>query len=462
MRLATMMRGFSHKALIRTIVVLAAASASAVTTSPSSDYLTDWVLDGDWAYGMARPEAAGPGDASAVNWSGDGSTLFVTRTERRTDDHLLHPKQEEMSILSAWSRKTGVTKELLRGPEISVGFEIWPLGTSSSVLVQVSDSTMVVDGQSGRKVPLAFPPDGYFFAGSNTSPTSSRFVIVYQFSGQTEGRPVRPNVLVTAAAPGVPPVPRQSSIVRLYDMAGNLVASAEVPKGFTGPGWSSNGLPLFWTRTSRANPQPMTMAELRPGQGFAPYTGQRIDGDLGFERTWLRTSLTEIPTGNEAVRIRSGWLDSADETSPQKHAIVAPEVDHAPLLSPAKDAIVYITRGVPMVRRMMKMPKAEFFKAIKGEKQNRAMSAAKQNALAIAMYGGDADDALPLNGNYADAINPYMRDPTLSKMFTYTYGGGTFPPGSNPAKIEIGFVQTDGGRAIAYGDGHVQWFPDNP
>lgn len=443
---------FAGRALSKILLLSFLVSASGFATVQETDVFSDWILDGDWAYGMMRPEAVAPSGATEVEWTGDGSSLIILHSERPSESQALDEKaRPPTTIVSTWSRRSGRTREILRADVDSGWISISPLGVSPRVVLTCNNMTRLLDTGSGLLKPLLAPEGFSVYPAVDISPDGSRFLMIYS-TERPDGDAPAP---LAGEAQGKPVIP--DSFVKVLDSNGTLLAAGRIPGRLVEPQWSKDEWPVFRPIRTREDLNPSDRYVLSPA-GLRPYSGAILAHEEA-ESTQLRTTVNELGGGDKSVKIRSGWLD-AHEKSEMGHALICADVEDRPILSPSGDAVAYIARGVPMVRRILKMPKAEFEKMLKSAVQNRAMSNAKQTALAMEMYASDYDDAFPLGGSFQDGIDPYMKNRDLSRDFVYTFGGGLFPKDADPTKLELGFIQTAYGRAVAFGDGHVQWYPN--
>jgi hypothetical protein len=132
-----------------------------------------------------------------------------------------------------------------------------------------------------------------------------------------------------------------------------------------------------------------------------------------------------------------------------------------PSLSPDGGTVAYIHQGDALVREIAKVPKELYLAAQAAALRSLALNKAKQAGLALIMCAADMDDTLlPNNGNWQDALTPYLGDKSLLDGFNYTYGGGPMANIESPATTMIGFVNGPGGRAVVYADGHAKWIPN--
>jgi hypothetical protein len=162
---------------------------------------------------------------------------------------------------------------------------------------------------------------------------------------------------------------------------------------------------------------------------------------------------------DKTVTTRAAWL-VAKEKGPHQSGLIAAEVDQA-VLSPGLNAVYYSTKGVGMVRLLMKLPKEAALKALEAAERAKVISDAKQVGTALHIYAADYDDMLPSNASdWMSALSPYLKNNSLMEGFVYTFGGGNLANMENPASTELGYKPGPGGRAVVYGDGHVKWIPD--
>jgi len=426
---------------IRLLVTLAVAFATAVATQPETDPFSDWVISGDYAYGLVRAEAASTNGAEDVVWTGDGTALVVVRTERVQDAQLPEPVAPRATVVAVWSRSTGKIRDLLRFSQ-ERRISVFPLGSTSSVIVHADDQHFLLDTGSGKSGALSVPegalPDFY----PEVAPSGKRFAVRFTLmespvAGRNGG----------ASAP-----PQVRSSIRMYDLAGSMVAAAEIPRGYRGLRWTPDGSVVVYTGRT-----PAPQLELVLGSsGFVPYEGSLAQEPQEGPEPPVVFKGGRLGNGNSVDILEMLALEKSD----MERALVSGDREGEWTFSPKFDAIAYISHGVPMVRRIIKMPKDQFLVMVKEAKKRRTMSNAKQVALAIMMYSMDSDDAFPLITNFADGVMPYLKNAALTNGFVYTYSGGPLAKDADPAKTEIGYMPGEGGRAVTYGDGSVRWFPD--
>ena len=121
--------------------------------------------------------------------------------------------------------------------------------------------------------------------------------------------------------------------------------------------------------------------------------------------------------------------------------------------------VAYAKRGGVYICPFSVVDPEALEKVLANRARTKAMSQSKQVALAIIMYASDFDDKYPPNSDWANLIDPYMRNRELSNGFNYALDGIDMTRIDSPAETIMGSVDTPWGRAIAYADGHVKWLP---
>ncbi len=132
----------------------------------------------------------------------------------------------------------------------------------------------------------------------------------------------------------------------------------------------------------------------------------------------------------------------------------------SPIFSPDESYVVYQDSGALLLREIKPVDSDLVRKMVLDAQKARAISNAKQAALAMIMYASDNDDVLPGAEGWDAKVGPYARNKDLLKDFNYTFKGGNVADIESPATTELGFVLGPGGRAVAYTDGHVKWIPN--
>lgn len=148
------------------------------------------------------------------------------------------------------------------------------------------------------------------------------------------------------------------------------------------------------------------------------------------------------------------WLKSPAEDASKPKLVV----QHAELalLSPTEDYILYIFKGSLFVRRIQRISLQEYELILQTVRET-AMNNAKQIAISLILYAMDFDNEIPVDLNVPQDLLPYTRNREFPQGFTYTFTGGSIGDIKSPATTQIGYIDTNYGRATAYLDGHVEW-----
>lgn len=157
-------------------------------------------------------------------------------------------------------------------------------------------------------------------------------------------------------------------------------------------------------------------------------------------------------------KVKTAWLEAPG--APLKkgrptNALVSADCTDA-TLSPTLDGVIFIAGGSLFCRNIQRIDLDDFERAADLAERQALMSNGKQVALGLIMYAMDNDDNLP-GGNLPDDLNAYLKDPSLTDGFVYTFTGGNMSQVESPATTELGHIDGNGGRAVVYVDGHVQW-----
>ncbi|HET6408371.1 MAG TPA: hypothetical protein VFG14_10865, partial [Chthoniobacteraceae bacterium] len=169
----------------------------------------------------------------------------------------------------------------------------------------------------------------------------------------------------------------------------------------------------------------------------------------------LATPLASIPSFMlEGLVLTPGIPNKAFPNA----ALVSPDGKNAHL-APNASAVLYSSGNALYVRPIARTDLTTYLRMKQVHDQKEAMMVARQMAVAMQMFAADWDDAFPANEGWADNIMPYVKSRSLIGSFNYTFAGGLLK--GDPSTTEIGFSQVEGGRAVAYADGHVVWVPDS-
>ncbi|HVT14513.1 MAG TPA: hypothetical protein VHE55_19790 [Fimbriimonadaceae bacterium] len=464
-------------------LALASSSVAWLAARPQQAILPntkDFVFSQESAYLLMPPEPVAGSKSLGLWWSSDGGYLLVARADRdeetlvkdaiagqrtpnSTEDslvvyHLLDKRNSVVWHARALSAKLG-SVSWFSGSNRFVAVVDEPLRTEDPTRPPRSrQSILIFDADRGTSTTAisVVQEGGLPWMGVLMSPTRPYGIIL--------SRSVQTLVAVpTAAASGAPPSdPEPAPAPTDYLMLRPDGTTTRIPvaANMSLSGWSKDGSkPVFVTfERSPDRKAKATWYEVDPATGKSEAMTKRED--------WEPVSNGEIDTAlrqgewihdGKQEKIQAAWLDgSADKTK----TVIAKDCS-AVSLSPALNAVAYVSNGVSMVRPILRVPKRAFLTALKEALKAQAMSNAKQVGLATLMYSSDYDDVLPMQGmDMSDILGPYARNASIFEGFTYTYSGGSTNGMKDPAHTELGYTQGPGGRAVIYGDGHVQWVPD--
>ncbi|MBS1724079.1 MAG: hypothetical protein JSS66_14130 [Armatimonadetes bacterium] len=190
--------------------------------------------------------------------------------------------------------------------------------------------------------------------------------------------------------------------------------------------------------TSTAEPAPYKPASPAP----APFIVQQLPAVISAEST--KVGLTAL------------WLVGT-KPEPHNRALVAPDMDGQSVVTPDFGTIYYMDKSRLYNCEIVKVDKEMVLNAIDAAARTAALSRAKQVALAALLFATDNDDLMPSRDSFGDKLGPYLKDNSLLDGFVYTYSGGRLTDVADPSKTVLGYVDTNGGRCVAYVDGHVKF-----
>lgn len=440
---------------IAALVVLGAtAVVMAVTQTPipglpkgaeNTSVERDWVVTERWAYVLLPPIDLGPGEVEGM-WSHDGSRFVFIR-----------PSGNQVEVM-AYQRGTPRPRALFTLPAGHEIESLMPLGP---------DRVMVRSG------PVAEDAQG---------PSLSDLVAVGS-NVQRLGR--LPANLVLEPSPNgqfftalLWPIDGSQAEVQLLDINLQTRARALLPGGLIGsPDWTVDGRPIF--RMMSRNPgQPRVLFQTfdASGRGLVtlPQVPQTVDPSEARHPLVIEEGEARVQGPGRSLTLPALWLTTEGEprtprtVTPRdgepveqavQAALISVEAETASI-SPAGDAVVYSSRGVLYVRPVARMDKALFQRLVNEVEKQRAISDAKQAAVAVLIYSADYDDVFPDGTDFVDKVHPYIRSRQILERFVYTFGGGDITKINDPSNQEIGFIVAPGGRAVAYADGSVRWIDD--
>ncbi len=453
---------------MRKPLFLALASISPILAgaqSPDLDVRRDFVLSGQWAYGLMPPEQVSTANASEASWSSDGKFLLYSKENMPKPDDLLQglaghfndvtPPDGQLLIWNASKHKSDV---FLRVPAEKgrIMFSGWLPGTAS-VMAIVDFNAINVNG-------VDMPAHQQVLMYSQTT---QNLKIVADFDAS---RYVSPNI-----SPAKPmAILRVTAIERRNDdsdrtaflilnSAGKVSAPIEKPSSRADLEWTLQGDPLL-VKFSPPKKQGGRIQQEFFTVDIRTLKSQAIPSPV---KTWAAPKPTEIMTGIDStfvtlneVKVPAGTITLISMREKAAYAIVAID-GKVPILSPQLDNVAYFEKGTLMVRPILRISKDAYDAAMLMAKKMEAMNNAKQAGLGLIMLANDMDDVLTGNDpGWRDRVGPYMKDSDALNGFVYTYNGGSMLNINEPANTMIGYVPGPGGKAVTYADGHVKWIKD--
>jgi prepilin-type processing-associated H-X9-DG protein len=174
---------------------------------------------------------------------------------------------------------------------------------------------------------------------------------------------------------------------------------------------------------------------------------------LPFEIVSIENKIEGATAPTTALLMRVG-----DGRAPETSALLSGDAKQENL-SPDGRYVAYLSDGIALVREIAAIDATALDALRRGQAQTKAMNEAKQAARAAIMYAYDHDDEMVSGADWAAKLAPYSRSVDVLSNFTLLLNGGNLTKIQNPETVQLGFVSTRYGRAIAFADGHVRWFP---
>ncbi len=452
--------------------IAAILAAGAQIGDPSKDF----VLVGDKAYGFFLPvQVVSEAVVTKAAWSPSGGYVILERRDDKLTSSIVRtflsggtpptaPPVPELS-LAIWNKRTGRTTPIWKeiGRDTRIQELTWLSGTEIALVLLVRTEQaegggnmgiryllLEVDAASARaKVLMQAPtPSGSYFHCMPHPKLPLAAIAISEDVGLPE--------VVVQGEP--PPGPRIALVT--YRPSQGLGRRMLLPAHERVYGWHPGGdgfVLSVWPS------QPDADGRRRPSWVLVDLdSGRRSPCDPPWDAEAPPTKPGGLRIVPEFESVRSGsltlvYLLGTDEKQPR--ALVTAEAEYASL-SPAKDGVLYVTRGVALFRPLLELPKDAFEKALLAAKRAEALSRAKQVALGLIIYAADHDDVLPSSSaDWQNLIAPYLKNNSIMQDFVYTFGGGLLTAIERPAETELGYIPFAGGRIVAYADGHVRWMP---
>ncbi|MCC7229824.1 MAG: hypothetical protein IT203_05485, partial [Fimbriimonadaceae bacterium] len=335
------------------------------------------------AIGLLPPIVVAPNGAEKAVWSPDGKYLISFATEVKFTPEMMAEAiakgpgasppvaPEKVVRLVNVAKQTSTVVSRIPLDKGDVFDAVWLPGSKSVVLC----TSFVVKNDQGRRIDMKeaftllmaatgkvvnfFEPGANEDAAVESDPTAGAILVVH-------GRPEQGRI--------------ESTVSRYLPIS----SDGRIGNGISVPGRQGFG-DLIWPKGSRS-PILMTV-EMEPGKKARMVAfelnfsaGQLVrKPDFKPEATKepvepfvLQAGGTQSQVIEQPVLLKAAWL-VAQLKGPHQSALVAAEVDQMSL-SPAKDAVYYTTKGVGMIRPLVKIPKELALKALEAAERAKIMS----------------------------------------------------------------------------------------
>lgn len=244
------------------------------------------------------------------------------------------------------------------------------------------------------------------------------------------------------------PLDVQSVVVQpQFDPTGKV---AYLPVRSDNPDNNLSGKPLLSYQIDGANGKIINTAPVSAAQPADKKSA------MSAELKLVRTDAT-ISQGKETRVIHPLWLGNA-KTNDQSVILVAPNAERS-LLAKSNTSVLYVAEGSLYVRRLRRVPIAQFNAVQEATNRVQAMNDAYEIGQALQQYAQAHGNMLPSSGDLSSSLMQYMKDTSLltdpQNGFNYTFAGGR----TNSANDVVGYIRTGSGRAVIYGNGDVHWQP---
>lgn len=444
-------------------ISLAVTLSSAASAQSTEEFASSFVLLDKDAVGMLSPRVVCAGQAGQISWSSDGSTLMVHRIEVEpiesatvamlngsvTPGSVPPPPKQELVFFNV--RNGRVTSTVPLGDATNRLSRVAWLPGSHVALVEILRPYQEASGSSSLREEVAL-----------VSSSGKISTITAASSGTSTQMSISPTAPLVAAirrrVDESQETPVTIQALELYGADGQRRFSVPAPGGFSELQWSQKGSLYMVTRVIDRAAKKVTTKYFKVDTS----TGQtqpveRPEPPYEGELPKLQVQNTSLPSPNGRVPAVALVGKSGKESTT---AYVSTD-GTAGTLAPTGDVVAYISRGIPMVRMVVHVPKEAFLAARAAAERTRMISNAKQIGLAMIMLASDLDDKLPGNGgDWQSQVSPYLRDRSMLDNFNYTFSGGDMTKVESPAETEMGYIRGAGGRAVVYIDGHVKWVKD--
>ncbi len=413
-------------------------------------FLLRYVLNGDAALLLNRPELICGGEVKEMQWSPDGEFAVAVHDAPPAYDSSRPEAQAAPVEVSAtvWRHDIHRTRTIWRSSLMyaQIGMDWLPHSSIGLLNYSAMDAKggrvygllmLLPQRDTVREVPVRGQPI------VNTSPMQPLAVInEEEFDAQKQ---------------------ETKSHLRIFGIDGAMRDAQEPPNPAADfIGWSPNGKTCY-TRSiafEKGKKPVRSYFALDTASGAwtplkeEPVTQAEKSAESAAPKSDLRIVLGSSVIEQDGVKktVHPAWLASRARNSPPR-VLIAADCEEA-ILSPKGDAVLYRTQEGAFVLPLTRIPALAFTEMLK----QAAMSNAKQIGLGLIQYVQDYDEAFPLaTFNISEVVNPYVKNSDLFEGFTYAYPAKGLASVANPATTIMGTVSGPGGEAVIYVDGHVKW-----
>ncbi len=423
---------------------------------PFFDLAKDFVVTDDGAYGMRPPDVVSGQTTLRGTWSFDGKQLVLVQAEfepTKNPNQIPKVRSKTISVRDMESGRASTIVSLNRGESVDIKLAPnaplaflfidtpYPSGPSRSEPAKQA-KILRVDLRTGKLTV-------WYESGFRNPAINSQC----QFSVNPKDH----RILIELDESIYPPDPQIPAKDKYLLTNANLTGFTEpkLPAGAMSLSIDKNGgyVTILGRKLFAVDPDSGLLGKELDRKTLAFPEEPEANPRVGLMTIMPSAALYRL--GTKSQSIEGAWL-AGIKASEQQFALIAPDALQ-PVLSPAGDAIFYISKGNGMIRRLQKLTLAEWKIAQETEQRTSIMSRAKQLGTSLAIFAADNDDTYPNGDNIKDRLMPYCKNEGLFKDFHYTFAGGPTSGIANPASTEIGYVDGPGGRAIIYADTSVRW-----
>ncbi len=419
--------------------------------------LSDVLLTDKDAFLLLAPELIAAPTVKIVAASANGKYILAVREELRIRPNMVLGAQPLPSVpttsLVAYDAEKGVTKEIWKSVDsaVKVVEMAWMPGTNNAFVLVLR--APAPDAQS---------------PGTFTLLRISRMMISYQYDSkpnesiELEVSPDSPCAYVelfpSAGAWDPPSIQHW-----VFDVKGEkpLPLKIHPAESVTFLRWQSGATALFAEQFLNAPTQENRPAlkclvlDLLTGESSEcdsppPPVAETTKPLLPLE---IGAGTIPISGGDNPAAAKVVWLGVRGKSSGPK-LTVCTDAEDGQIIGDC-GAIVYHSQGALWIRPIARTSRDQYEQAAIAAKKTEALSTGKQIGIAIVMFASDNDDAIPGAASFHDDVLPYLKTGSLLDNFVYTGSGGTIAP-----TMELGYIPSPGGRAVLFGDGHVEWKAD--